>query len=345
MKEIVFLIYLNRSGSTWLARLLDEYSEISVSPEARIPDGIAYGPIGLETPSDVKGFLERLYADFKFRAWGINRGVLRERITDASFPVGFDTLLRLILKEYFRDDDARTYIYKSPYFRHTKAAREVFPDEKFILLLRDIRAVYNSQKRSIGSTTRKAMSNNPVTTAMLFKHLSSIMDGFSGERNFHLVRYEDLVRSKDNELKRILEFLGVSSEEKVVGGRYVQKIVPEQKHLHSNVESSALKDRIWAWQAELTQLEIMTLQKVAKDELVKYGYQLIQFGKVSFFDWLGYYLFWLKHWGRNLTKTAVGVKMMLRSPSFITKGHLHLIAPNLSRSLDAMISRLRVFKK
>jgi hypothetical protein len=345
LKEIAFLTYLNRSGSTWLASLLDQYAEIGVSPEARIPDGIAYGSIGLQTPSDANGFVERLYADFKFRAWKIDKDLLRKRIQETSFPVGFDRLLPLILNEYFKDDVARIYIYKSPYHRHIEAARQVFAQEKFIFLVRDIRAVYNSQKRSIGSTTGKAMSENPVTTAMLFKQVSSMLDRVSKEGNIHLVRYEDLVRNKDNELKRISEFLGAPSEQRIVGKPYLQKIVPQQKHLHSNVQSSALKNRIEAWQDELTRLEIMTLQRVAKDELVTYGYPLFQCGKFTLLDRVCYYLFWLKHWGRNLKKTAVGVRMIWRSPRFIKKGHLHLVAPNLSRAVDTMISRLRLLKK
>jgi hypothetical protein len=44
-RQIVFLTYISRSGSTLLARMLDEYQDIGVTIEAVLPDGIKGGPV------------------------------------------------------------------------------------------------------------------------------------------------------------------------------------------------------------------------------------------------------------------------------------------------------------
>ena len=48
-KEIVFLCYLNRSGSTLLAKKLGEFKEVGVGIECEFIDGFNRGDVKIET--------------------------------------------------------------------------------------------------------------------------------------------------------------------------------------------------------------------------------------------------------------------------------------------------------
>ncbi|MBW2107108.1 MAG: sulfotransferase [Deltaproteobacteria bacterium] len=344
MKQVAFLCYINRSGSTFLAKLLDEYAQIGVTPEARIPDGIAYGgPVRLNGRSDLERFMDRLYADYKFRAWGIYRDRLKERISKQGFPVAAPVLLPVILSCYFKESLPHTVIYKCSYIRHLEAASKVFPEAKFIVLIRDLRAVYSSQKRSIDSTSGRPMADNPVTLAALYNQIQGAIERLGTRAHICVVRYEDLVADTEQTLKRLLKFLGVDPKKTKVGTGtdYVDKIVPEQKHLHSHVTSPPIPQRIDAWRHELSRPEILTLQKVSQDQLIKNGYALIPMGDWGFLDHIFYGWQWIRHYSRFLRQLGVAVRMAWHESNGLKRGRVDLIAPNLWRNLCAVGRRLR----
>ena len=332
---------MNRSGSTLLASLLDQYAEIGVSLEANIPDGIAHVPFELNKIEDIDRYLKTLYSDIKFRAWNIDQKILKERISSLTFPVGFPSLLQTVFKEYFKDTHPETYIYKCSYFKHMKVARKKFPHEKFIFLMRDVRAIYNSQKKSIDSVAGAPMSNNPVTTALSFKKVSSMLDRYIEDNNFYVLKYEDLVSNTDYELERILNFINVNSDKKDEFQDYWNKIASEQKHLHQNVMLLPIEERIHAWRDELSKQEIIALQYIAKDKLVKYGYDIVRVEIPPMLDWLSYKWFWMKHYLRIFRKTRIALKVLLCSPSYFRKGHFRIIAPNVSRSVYLALAYLK----
>ena len=61
MNKIVFLTYISRSGSTYLAKLLDEYNDIGVTIESQIPDGIGWGRCNIKNSDDLEKYLKKLY--------------------------------------------------------------------------------------------------------------------------------------------------------------------------------------------------------------------------------------------------------------------------------------------
>lgn len=118
MKQILFLTYLSRSGSTLLARMLDEYVDIGVTPEARIPDGITHGDTTVSDNSDQGSYPNELYNDEKFRAWNVSRGNIRLKLEQFSLPVRFQDILLSILSEYFLNGNVSTYVIKQGLYIH-----------------------------------------------------------------------------------------------------------------------------------------------------------------------------------------------------------------------------------
>ncbi|MFX0097199.1 MAG: sulfotransferase [Candidatus Hodarchaeota archaeon] len=293
MEQIVFLTYISRSGSTFLARLLNEYEGIAVSIEARMPDGILYESFEIRGPEDVEKGLEILYSDGKFNAWNIDKQVLKKEICTLPFPIGYEQLLRTTLRLSSRNPSAKILVYKNGfYIKHIEAVKTKFPEAKFIFILRDARAIYNSRKASLNSETLEPMADNPIPVAKEYKQVSLIVDRYKDVDWLHVIKYEDLIRNTDSEIKRLLAFLGTGRKKNLIDRDYVEKIPEREIHLHTNVKLGPLRKRIDAWRGELNNAEIMAIQRISGEMLRRNGYELLHLEEVSLRDRIVYFGYW-----------------------------------------------------
>ena len=271
-RQLVFLTYLSRSGSTYLARQLDAYQDVAVSLEADFPDGIAYegAPIA-STRANLEPALDALFALDKFQAWQVERPALHKALAARSFPVSFEAFLIEALQQHFRASEARIWIYKQgAYVWHLPEIRQRFPQARVLLILRDPRATYNSQKRSRLSTTGAPMASNPVAFARQFKGVMAVAERYRTAPWFHAVRYEDLVTDLQKQVRGVLRFLGASDAKAATD--YANRIPASQQHLHAHVGKRPMTQRIDAWRQELEAVEIAAIQRVLGRTLAQAGY-------------------------------------------------------------------------
>ena len=274
MPVIHFLTYMNRSGSTLLARELDGYRDVAVSLEADLVDGFKRGTLDVRSEDDLCAFLDALFRDEKLRAWNLDLGAVRGRLSSGPFPLRFKTMLAALLGEYFRDDPAEIYLYKSGrYYNHTGCLRKEFPGARFVFVDRDPRAIYNSQRRTLDSRRSEPMRTDGVRFVKSYKRTQRVVRGLEGEPWFLRVRYENLVNDRGKEIRRVLDFLGASDAEGQ--GSYYSRIPAQQKPLHEHLAGDELEpERIEAWHEELPPIELWFLQKVLQEELVANGYRI-----------------------------------------------------------------------
>lgn len=274
MNQLCILTYLSRSGSTFLARLLSEYRDIGVSLEAEFPDGVCYRELVIHGPEEVDGAVAALGRMEMFRHWQIDPGRLSARLRQMAFPIRFPALFQLILEMNFAEDSAWIHLYKNgAYLERMEAARRAFPEAKVLFITRDLRAIYNSQKRTIDGFGRR-MGTSPVKCGLQYVRTARLVAQYRDEPWFHLLRYEDLLTDQEAEIGRVLEFLGASPQ-KGAAENYAEQIPDPQKHLHVNVGQGARTSRIDGWKTELTTGEIETLQRVGREALAMYGYEAL----------------------------------------------------------------------
>lgn len=290
-KKIVFLIHFNRSGSTYLSKLLDEYDELGVTIESSFPDGIVRKPLVCRSSAKVNKQISYLY-NRKFKKWDIDPDdIEREIKSNNVFPLRFNEIFRIILNIYFKKNKSSSniYIYKTgwQYLYYYKKVLNMFPDSKFLFLIRDGRAIFSSQKRSLISSKDKFMSDNPLRTAVFYKKIGEFLENENIKNRLHIVKYEDFIRKTDLELSSILDFLSVSNRNKTKENDYFRRIPSEQKHLHKNLNMRPITKRISAWAEELSGEEIFVFQKKAGKALLYFGYELKEF------DFSGFYKFFI----------------------------------------------------
>lgn len=272
--SLVVLSYLNRSGSTFLARLLSEYEDVAVSLEAQFDDGIVRASRRITNEADLDALLAELAVDPKFSGWGVDPAALKSRLAPAGYPVAYPAFLRAALSEAL-GDDARVHLYKNGrYLEQPGTFRRQFPDAKMIFVLRDPRAVFASQKRSLDSRTGDPMSSQPAFTARWFRRVVETLDRLADAPWLCVVRYEDLLARPDDECGRVLEFLGASRRRRADGTtEYAERIPVAQRHLHEKVGGAADPRRVEAWRTELSAAEIAAIDAVAGDTLARVGYE------------------------------------------------------------------------
>lgn len=275
MTDICFLTYMNRSGSTLLAEKLDRLSEVCVSLEPDIRDGLgeARGLV-IRDEDALEDYLDEIYRSHKFSKWGIDREALSVLLLQGGFPITFREILPAILSQYCGTEEVRLYVFKNnEYFRFYAILREMFPASKFIFVARDPRGIFNSEKQAVDSAGRPMRRNLAVFAAHYVRTHDFIEMNLRGKTYFHYLRYEDLVQHEAKVLRELEGFLGISCDTSGKEAEYFRKIPENQKHLHRNLADGEMKTRrISAWDEELEPLEISFLQTTLGRYLAKNNY-------------------------------------------------------------------------
>jgi Sulfotransferase family len=222
----VFIVGCPRSGTTLLQRLLDAHPEIAISSETFwIPyyfrRRIGLTPEGLVTPEMVS----RLFEYYKFYRMKIARQDL-ERLCATNCPSDYATLVTEIFDLYGDYRGKALVGDKTPdYVRELALLHELWPNAKFIHLIRDGRDVALSAtnwKRKVAKLERMfpTWAAEPVVTAALWWEWNVGAGRATGQdfgsEVYYEIRYEALVADAAAECKKLCAFLGVPFHESML---------------------------------------------------------------------------------------------------------------------------------
>lgn len=277
-RQIVFLMYENRSGSTFLASRLDLHEEIAVTIETEAFADLLETGAALKDDGDVERVVDTFFGDDKFNEWSPTRESLRTGLMSLDKPASFETILRKVLDLQFDGADTPYYLVKGTRLTHHIARlRQEVPHALYLHIIRDPRGVFGSQKQSIGSYTARAMNEDPLDAARRWAANARRIDRVAGP-DLMEVRYEDLITDYDDTLDTIRGFMHRDGLPEIAppgdmdGEAYLAKIPEDQRHLHQNLVKRPRADRIEAWRNELTDADIALTQKGAGEVLAAKGY-------------------------------------------------------------------------
>jgi len=271
--QVVFLIYLSRSGSTLLSKILDEYLEIGVTPEAQLHNRfLSVKGKDINNEIELDNYLKLLYLDERFLSWKLDRKKILNKLKCEGFPLNFEKLVKVLISEYFKTSTNKVYVFKSGYLFYVPEIREIFPDVKFILIYRDLRAIYNSLLNTFNPSTGQTMKENLFSISMKYNLLSIIKSNNEKFDWFHSLKFENLVTNTENEISKILNFLNIDNKNKIKQSDYYEKLSVNQKALHKNLNSPLINNRIHGWQKELDNIYIYLMQKYSKKSLRNLNY-------------------------------------------------------------------------
>jgi Sulfotransferase family len=264
----VIVLGVSRSGTTLLKEMLDSHSELAIPSESYFIPQLWDRHGGR---FDAEEFLEDLARIARVREWGVTPEQARERLPES--PSTADGI-RAIYRSYADARGKPLYGDKTPsYMQCLDLLERVFPDARYVHLVRDGRdaalSFFEMRRRPRFNVAR------PRGLASFASHWRLEVEGARklGSRlstRYHELRYEDLVREPETELRRICDFLELEFE-------------PAMLAYHEDVDSSVLQDHpllakpptsdTRRWQEQLAAEDAELFEAIAGDTLSELGYE------------------------------------------------------------------------
>jgi len=255
-----------RSGTTFLGGLLGGSPDIITLPEGGLRVRVAqyFEDRNSKEPlseTQARELVDILARSHKFGHFQNSEQQATKALTGrADSP---NTVMNL-LTELYRENrglekatDPALWVEHSPdNLAYAKKMVGAYPDAKFIHIIRDGRAVYNSVKKvAWGPKT-------PVKAAQWW--LGKLSYAFAAEKilpgRVHTVKYEDLLLQPEPTLRGICEFAGVAYTDKMTAGddKFVANYTKSQ---HEHVGKGIVSSRMDSWKRELSGSEITLFEK------------------------------------------------------------------------------------
>lgn len=273
--NFIFLSYINRSGSTFLANQLSKHQNIIACPEAEILANILLLHPQEFSKNTRKSLIKLLQNDYKLRLWNLPEDVYN---FPSSIKTRFEVFKYLLLSFKNKYQPNAEYIlYKAErmfqLFPIISKIKEKKDNIHFIFLVRDIRAIFSSQVNTIIPGTNKLFTNCPLETSLYWnKFINSIPDKSSESIT---VQYENLILDFKNEIERILISLNIENSVFEKKGS-LSKFMPQNyQHIHKNIDKVPQVNRVESWKKTLRKKDLILIELASAKYLAKFNYSLI----------------------------------------------------------------------
>ncbi len=278
MESPIFIVGTGRSGTSMLRLILNAHSHIAVPPELTYFN--RYQDLGIEKwdhPDITEAQYRTFVGDFlerRIRGRVLDEASTRE-LEEKILEDGVRDLRQpfmMALEAYARQHGKKRWGEKSPpHLLYADVMHAMFPDARFILVVRDPRAGVRSMNNV------PFFPDDVVFNALHRRHYEK--DGYSllersvpaGQRM--VVRYEDLVASPQSEVATICDFLEEPFEPEMLDfHREAQKHLPPvvyTKQLSQPISTSSLDK----WKRHLTPSEVGVIELLCAEEMTRFGYE------------------------------------------------------------------------
>lgn len=273
-KSPVFIVGAQRSGTTLLRLMLNAHSQIAIPEEGTfwMPLLRRYKNNKFQKFNSIKRerYKKYLLSNCQFKLWGMDSAECVSIFTDSEM-INLPTLMESFYKLYARKQGKDIWGDKTPsFFRMTPVLAQLFPQAKFINVIRDGRDLFLSWKKMNPAKSNIAV----VAYEWRYKLLKSNEDlkRFVPGR-FIEVKYEDLASCPEEELRKISQFLKIPFESGMLS---YWKTSPQYigKHHSELIFKPPSTKSINKWKNQLTSKEINIFESIAHDCLTNYGYEL-----------------------------------------------------------------------
>lgn len=290
---------LGRTGSTWVTQLLGRHPSILTYPpfkhEVRVSSYWLEVLLALSEPAS---YLQSVQAMVSHNDWWLGRGrVYDEATADAELLrwLDRDHVEHLVefCKGRVRDFYARvaeSQPNKQPRYFAEKALpspanrfialRGLYTDAREVFLVRDFRDVlcsiiaFNKKRRYHFFNRNLASSDEDYVRNHLGPDVQYLVDGWRiRSKDAHLLRYEDLVLRPVETVDRLLRYLGLDSDERII----TEMLAPEpgEAEAQSRVDhqtAASPAESVGRWWKDLSPEMADVCNEVFAEALEEFGY-------------------------------------------------------------------------
>jgi hypothetical protein len=277
--RLIFLCYLNRSGSTYLANLLSKSPNVCVCPESDTLVELFLAKPGKKLhPSAIDTLKRAVKSGPKLSVWGYTEKTINALPSGAN---NFNSFLYLLTDYQKRTKPgAEILVFKAErllelYEAYAKLSPPGY-DINWLAVVRDVRAVYASQKRTLFPGTQKPMSFSPVATTMHWNKYAVQCLKNIRKQGFLLIRYEDLILNYERTFSSLLKSLHIATFDFVSAkGDLMQRLPESHRKIHTTIDDSPDPASIKRWEKELINYEIAVIQSLSARNLQQFEYPFV----------------------------------------------------------------------
>jgi hypothetical protein len=263
----IFIGGCDRSGTTMLGALLGSHCDVYCPPEMGFMTNIALRE--LEDPSQRRCWIDSFVNDEKFIHW--LKSDWRELKTLTTFYEFYSTLIVHHCRTAGSNKDFRFVVDHYPRtIAHARRWKKIYPDSKFIHIIRDGRAIANSFSQLKWGPS--GMRSSAYYWSSQFA-LCSSQQRHLGPDYFE-VRYEDLVLNEVSVCSSILRFLGLDPSG-FKADKEVHAVTTYNSKQHSLVGRPAQSSKVNEWELKLSKKDILCFEYYAGSLLDSLGYKLV----------------------------------------------------------------------
>ncbi|MCW2962536.1 MAG: Sulfotransferase domain protein [Thermoleophilia bacterium] len=174
---------------------------------------------------------------------------------------------------YMRRDGKTWWADKTPpYIDYIDDLKSIFPDAKFVELVRDGRDV------ALSIMGLPFGGNNAYVTAKRWAHCvrQGVAARAAHPNDVVLVRYEDLVTQPEREVRRVSEFLDLEFDADMLAVEKtdMSKLQKDQQGWFSNLWGGINQTAMGKWKTKMSERDQGLYLAAAKEELALHGYEL-----------------------------------------------------------------------
>jgi hypothetical protein len=277
--ELIFLTYINRSGSTFLAQIMSRSDEILVCPEAEVlVEKFLEAPEKKFVLTDIskKNLIQCLNEDWKFKHWGISSEDLESLPVVSNNFKAFCSILN-IYREKIKPTASKILFKAERIIYLWNRLEKVFQGDNklyLIAIIRDPRGIYASQKNTSWPGSDRPFSYNPVHTSILWRrYIREVQRLMKFNSNIKQIKYEDLLKNPAGSLEYLTQKIRLKKISFIPGnGDYYDRIPEDQKLIHGNIKLHPIREKENEWKRILNKLEIDLIQSITNKCMNKVGY-------------------------------------------------------------------------
>lgn len=216
LPQLHFIIGIGRSGTTLINQILNANPHCLSTPETKFvmtfyskyAHQIAINPD--ELFQDIRTYYHTLRKDKQIDIWKLNYTQLQQQLQQYK-PLNYANACRIFLlnMHYLErsNDQVCCIADKNPsYVSYLPQLLQLFPDAKFIISLRDYRAVFNSSQQSKGNPII-----TPTVRLLRWREHFNILSQYTQAMpdRFFWLPYEKLVHDNENKIRQLCLFLQI----------------------------------------------------------------------------------------------------------------------------------------
>jgi hypothetical protein len=272
-----FIMGRPRTGTTLLRSLFDAHPNVQVPWECQFILNLypKYGKLEYWNHETLDQFYSELLEQWQFKSWNIDHEKLKSDLHEYEGEISYASVCQVVYLNHISFYPKETISLigdKNPgYSIYYDRLKNIFPDAKFIYILRDYRDNFHSIKN--------VDFELPFVSVVVYKwkhfYKKALRASLKYPGSFYFVRYEDLVSEPVHQLQRICDFLGVPYVPEVFDfykmkskAEETYPVVILKKH-HKSLFNPVNTSRIGLWKTSMTERQVRIADLVAG----KYGGQ------------------------------------------------------------------------